>query len=83
MWLHAIGDAIRAWLLLIPLPLVRLAFALLPLALLIWVWLLPRDAVERPGESETRDRAAQQLKWAATVALGLQVVVYLMEFAAG
>lgn len=71
--LHHLGDLIRNALLLVPLPLVRALFVGSLIALLTWVWLLPRDATSPPGGARRWD---ENLKLGATLALIIQILVY-------
>ena len=73
--LHSIGEAIRSALMLVPMPMVRILFVGTLLALLIWVLRLPASRT-RP-ENGTR-RGDENLKIPATIALVVQVVIYLM-----
>ena len=73
--LHAIGQALRDGFLLIPLPAVRALFVGLLVALLLWVWSLPVAPAD--DASPTDRRAARRLKWIASVALGIQIGIYL------
>jgi len=73
--LHQIGDLLREAFGLIPLWAARALFLALPVGLLIWVWFLPRAAarpLDRPA------RWDENLKLWAAIALGLQVVIYLV-----
>lgn len=71
--LHHIGQFVRELFLQIPLPVARGLFLALPILLLIWVWLLPREATTPPGGTARWD---ENLKLGATVALMLQIVIY-------
>ena len=48
--LHYFGDIIRNLMLAIPLPMVRVLFIATFVALLLWVWRLPRDMTSPPLE---------------------------------
>lgn len=71
--LHRFGDFIRAALLAIPLPMVRVVFVGTLLALLVWVLLLPRSVTTPPNGSGRWD---ENLKLGATLALLIQIVIY-------
>ncbi len=71
--LHAIGNSIRELFLKIPLEAVRGLFVLLPLALLVWVLLLPRSETTPPGRESRWD---ENLKLWAGLALVIQILIY-------
>ncbi|MGE3807449.1 MAG: hypothetical protein AB7K24_22525 [Gemmataceae bacterium] len=71
--LHHIGDWVRAALLAMPLPLVRLVFVLVPVVVLVWVMCLPRE-VTSPVEGNRR--WDENLKLWAAVALLIQIAIY-------
>ena len=71
--LHQIGNALRDLLLAIPLPVVRILFLLVPLVLLLWVLLLPRDHTSPP---DGKRRLGENLKIWAALALLIQIVIY-------
>lgn len=71
--LHAIGNFFRDLLLKIPLDMVRVLFVCVPLALLIWVWTLPRSQTTRTGHESRWD---ENLKLWASIALVIQVLIY-------
>ena len=71
--LHHIGDLVRELLLQIPLPVARGLFIALPVAVLIWVLTLPKEATTSP---ETTGRWSTNLKTGAAIALLLQIVIY-------
>ena len=71
--LHHIGNLVRELLLQIPLPVVRGLFIALPVAVLIWVLTLPREATTDP---EGTGRWNTNLKTGAAVALLMQIVIY-------
>ena len=73
--LHWLGDWIRSVLVAIPLPLVRLLFVGTLVALLIWVWRLPKEIVSPPGGARRWD---ENLKLGATLALVIQILVYAL-----
>jgi hypothetical protein len=73
--LHQIGRFVRDVLLQVPLPVARGLFVAVPLLVLIWVWTLPREQTTAPG---SRGRWDGNLKLGATLALGAQVVIYLL-----
>jgi hypothetical protein len=69
------GEWIREACGLVPLPVARALFLALPIVLLIWLWRLPRAAAlpaDRPA------RWDEDLKLWAALALGLQIVIYLI-----
>jgi hypothetical protein len=72
--LHQVGDLVRELFLLVPLPVARALFVAVPAAMLIWVWRLPRAETSAPGGTGRWD---ENLKVWASVALLLQVVIYL------
>lgn len=71
--LHEIGDALREWLLAVPLPAVRALFVGSLVVLLIWVWRLPKHATTPPGGPRRWD---ENLKLGATAALVVQILIY-------
>lgn len=71
--LHHIGNAIREWLLAIPLPAVRGLFLGLLALVLLWVWLLPNEETTPPEGARRWD---ENLKFGATLALLLQIAIY-------
>ncbi len=71
--LHQIGDFLRNWLLLVPLPAVRALFVVTLAIVLIWVWRLPRAATTPAGGARHWD---ENLKVGATAALVVQIVIY-------
>ena len=71
--LHDLGDLLRHWMLLIPLPVVRALFILLPVILLIWVLRLPSSVTSPPGGARRWD---ENLKLGAVLALLTQIVIY-------
>ncbi|MCA9263703.1 MAG: hypothetical protein KDA60_07625 [Planctomycetales bacterium] len=71
--LHQLGDWIRNLLLGIPMPGVRGLFVGSLIALLVWVWRLPRAAVEPPAGARRWD---ENLKFGASLALIIQIVIY-------
>ena len=71
--LHHIGQLVRDLLLQIPLPVVRALFLAVPILLLIWVLRLPREATTPP---ESEGRAGENLKYAAALALLIQIAIY-------
>ena len=77
-FLHRIGDLVREWMIAVPMPLVRGLFLLLLLALLVWVWRLPEEMVRAPREETGPARSGANLKLWASVALGLQILIYLI-----
>lgn len=70
--LHHIGNAVRELMLQIPLEAVRAVFVGLPLAVLVWVLMLPKEETQ-PPESPRWD--ANLKVWAA-VALAFQIAIY-------
>ena len=73
--LHTIGEFLRNVLLQVPLPVVRAMFVAIPSLLLIWVLCLPRSATT---PSESTGRWGENLKVGAVLALGLQILIYLL-----
>lgn len=73
--LHFIGEFVRELLGAIPLEAVRLLFAALPVAVLIWVLTLPREATTPPGGTGRWD---ENLKLGAALALIAQIVIYCL-----
>lgn len=71
--LHMFGDFVRDFLLLIPLPVVRVLFVAIPTVLLIWVLRLPSS--ETRPEKPT-GRPGENLKIGASLALILQILIY-------
>jgi hypothetical protein len=71
--LHELGEALRTWLMAVPLPAARGLFVMTLIALLVWVWLLPRHVTTPPGGARRWD---ENLKLGATVALVIQIVIY-------
>lgn len=80
MIVHAVGDALRTALQAIPLTVVRVAFVLIPLALLVWVACLPSCRSRRDGNGIC---APWSLKWPAIAALGIQTLIYAVELLYG
>jgi len=74
-FLHRIGDAIRSVLQEVPLWGARALFVALPLALLVWVITLPRSETSPP---EGARGTGGNLKLWASIALGAQVLIYLV-----
>ena len=72
--LHHIGETLRQALLQVPLSVVRLVFAAVFLALLVWVLALPK-AHTTPARSDIKP--GENLKLWAVLALGIQIVIYL------
>lgn len=73
--LHHIGNAVREWLLAIPLPAVRGLFIGLLALILVWVWRLPKEETTPPEGARRWD---ENLKFGATLALVLQIVIYTL-----
>lgn len=73
--LRSLGTAIREALLHVPLPLVRLVFVGLIVAVLVWVLRLPREET-CPGNGAENCRWWQNLKVWAAAALLIQLLVY-------
>lgn len=67
--LHAIGEFVRNLFLQVPMGAARALFLALPIVLLVWVARRKPDAVEPPALS-------RRLKFWATVALVIQIVIY-------
>lgn len=72
--LHSIGEAIRNALILVPLSMVRVLFVGTLLLLLIWVIRLPAGRTRPDNGTQRWD---ENLKVPATIALVLQIVIYL------
>jgi hypothetical protein len=73
--LHSFGDFIRDLFLQIPLSAVRVLFVAVPVIVLVWVLTLLRE--ETTPEDETGSRSSN-LKIGAAVALGIQIVIYMV-----
>ena len=73
--LHHIGDAVRQSLAAIPPGVVRGLFVALPVALLLWVWTLPRSETTPPA---TEPCGGISLTWGVTIALGVQILIYAL-----
>ena len=73
--LHTLGELLRNALGSIPLGLVRLLFVGSLVVLLIWVLRLPREETSPPGG---RRRWDENLKLSASLALVIQIVIYLV-----
>jgi hypothetical protein len=71
--LHDIGEFLRETLLAISLPAVRGLFLATLIGLLIWVWSLPRSVTTPPGGAKRWD---ENLKFGATLALVIQILIY-------
>jgi hypothetical protein len=71
--LHQFGAVLREFLLQIPLPVVRVLFVALPVALLVWVLFLPREDTTPGGRPS---RAGENLKLWAALALLVQIMIY-------
>jgi hypothetical protein len=73
--LHVWGEFIRRLLLSVPLPVVRILFILVPLALLVWVLFLPKKEVtQREGSGSL----GGNLKLWAAIALLIQILLYAL-----
>jgi hypothetical protein len=73
--LHQVGEWVRGVFLQVPLGVARGLFVAVPLALLVWVLLLPRAATRPPGRPARWD---ENLKVWACVALLVQVAIYCL-----
>jgi hypothetical protein len=73
--LHDLGALVRELLQSVPLSAVRAMFVGSLLLVLVWVLRLPRSAVIPEGGSGRWD---ENLKPVAAVALGIQIVIYLL-----
>ena len=73
--LHQIGNMIREALLLIPLSMVRVLFLALLASVLLWVLNLPRSETTAP---DSEGRSGANLKVGASIALGMQLLIYLL-----
>lgn len=74
--LHHIGDSVRTALAAIPMIVVRGMFLALLVGLLVWVLRLPKEEttdLQPDGSSSGHD-----LRWGAALALGLQILIYLV-----
>ncbi|MEX0726868.1 MAG: hypothetical protein WEB58_09690 [Planctomycetaceae bacterium] len=71
--LHQFGLWLRETLMQIPLPVVRGLFVAAIVAVIAWVWSLPRTQTEPVDHPPRWD---ENLKWIATAALGAQIVIY-------
>lgn len=71
--LHQFGGMLREVLLQVPLTAVRVLFVALPVVLLVWVLLLPREETTPSGRPS---RAGENLKVWAAIALLVQVLIY-------
>jgi hypothetical protein len=72
-WLHHFGQWLRDLMLQVPLEAVRWVFLLLIAALLIWVWWSPPEQSRR---ADTPPPLTENLKFWASLALGIQLLVY-------
>ena len=73
--LHSFGDLIRDLFLQIPLSAVRVLFVAVPVIVLVWVLTLPGEETN-PGQEP--GRRGNNLKIGAAVALGIQIVIYMV-----
>lgn len=73
--LQPLGDILQRILLLVPLPVVRLAFLLLLAALAFWVI---RLAPQLPGKEESLKSPIRDLRKFAVILLVLQSVFYIL-----
>jgi hypothetical protein len=71
--LHHIGEFVRERMLAIPLSAVRGLFLATLIGLLLWVWSLPTSETTPPGGAKRWD---ENLKFGATLALVIQIVIY-------
>ena len=71
--LHWIGNSIRDLLLPLPLWAVRVVFVAVPVLLLVWVLRLPRELTVSPEHPDSQWR---NLRWWASAALAVQIVIY-------
>lgn len=74
--LHHIGEFVRNLMIAIPMPVVRGLFALFFIALIIWVWRLPKERWA-PQEGEPVSFGSNLRMW-ALLALCLQLAIYLI-----
>ncbi|MEZ6138363.1 MAG: hypothetical protein R3C53_26055 [Pirellulaceae bacterium] len=72
--LHRFGQFLRESLQIIPLSMVRLLFVGTLVVLLVWVLRLPKSATMPPDGAKRWD---ENLKLGATIALLIQIIVYL------
>lgn len=73
--LHIFGDYLRDLLLLIPLSWARVLFVGTLLAIWIWILLLPKEQTQPEAGARRWD---ENLKIGASLALGFQVLIYLL-----
>ena len=73
--LHYFGDYLRELLLLIPLSGARVLFVGSLIALWIWILLLPKKETQPEAGARRWD---ENLKLGASLALGVQVIIYLL-----
>lgn len=73
--LHQFGNQVRELLMLIPMSAVRALFLGTLIAILIWVWLLPKREVTPEGGARRWD---EDLRIGATAALVLQILAYAL-----
>lgn len=73
--LHYLGNLIRDLLVAIPMGAVRVLFVATLVALLVWVLRLPTERTTPSGGAKRWD---ENLKLGATLAIGIQIVIYLI-----
>ena len=74
--LHQFGEMLRNLMISIPMPVVRCLFIAFFVALIIWVIRLPKHRYTPPNE-EIKGWSSNLKIW-ALIALGLQVVIYIV-----
>lgn len=74
--LHLFGDFIRELVVAVPLPIARGIFVVVLLVVFIWVLCLSPDRVSPPAEEERN--WTNNLKLWAAIAIGLQIIIYLI-----
>jgi hypothetical protein len=71
--LYALGDLLRSAMLAVPMAAVRALFVASLVALLVWVWRLPKSATVPPGGARRWD---EDLRIWASLALVIQIAIY-------
>ncbi|MCB1119962.1 MAG: hypothetical protein KJT03_00315 [Verrucomicrobiae bacterium] len=74
--LHHIGNFLRELVLLIPLWAARGIFVAVLLVVFIWVLRLPKERTRSPGGNQAG--LSGNLKFWAAVAIGIQILIYLI-----
>ncbi|MDF1754580.1 MAG: hypothetical protein P1U89_17480 [Verrucomicrobiales bacterium] len=73
---HHIGNVIRDFVTAVPMPMVRVLFALFFISLIIWVWRLPKD--RWMPEGVTKVDLSSNLRFWALIALLVQLAIYMI-----